>query len=83
MTINVERVTKESELTVLETRIVGQRLRVEKLRDSLRLLTDPTKPVEDLNRDDIFSLALEFSAAHQELEKTLAHIGTIKVFLGR
>lgn len=83
MSINVERVHKESELTVLENRVVGQRLRAEKLRDTLRLLIDPTKPVEDLNRDDIFSLSLEFSAAHQELEKTLAHIGTIKTFLGR
>lgn len=81
--MSVERLIKESELTVLETRVVGQRLRVQKLRNSLRLLIDPTKPVEDLNRDDIFSLALEFSAAHQELEKTLAHIGTIKAFLGR
>jgi uncharacterized coiled-coil protein SlyX len=81
--INLERVNKESELTVLENRVVGQRLRAEKLRNTLRLLIDPTKAVESLNREDIFSLALEFSAAHQELEKTLAHIDTIKAFLGR
>ena len=49
----------------------------------LRLLLDPTRPVEDLNRDDIFSLGLEFSAAHVELEKTVAHIATLKAFLGR
>ena len=83
MSVNVERVIKESELTVLENRVVGQRLRAEKLRDTLRLLIDPTRPVEDLNRDDIFSLNLEFSAAHQELERTLAHIATIRAFLGR
>ena len=80
---NLERLQKESELTVLETRLVGQRLRAEKLRDTLRLLLDPTRPVEDLNRDDIFSLGLEFSAAHVELEKTVAHIATLKAFLGR
>ena len=81
--INVERINKESELTVLENRVVGQRLRAEKIRDPLRHLLDPTKPVEDLNRDDIFSLNLEFSAAHQELERTLVHIATIRAFLGR
>ena len=81
--INVERINKESELTVLENRVVGQRLRAEKLRDTLRHLIDPTKPVEDLNRDDIFSLNLEFSAAHQELERTLAHIATLRAFLGK
>lgn len=80
---NLERLNKESELMVLETRLVGQRLRVEKLRDILRLLLDPTRPVEDLNREDIFSVGLEFSAAHDELEKTVAHISTIKAFLGR
>ena len=38
--INVERINKESELTVLENRLVGQRLRAEKLRDTLRQIKD-------------------------------------------
>lgn len=80
---NLERLNKESELTVLETQVVGQRLRVEKLRDALRLQLDPVKAVEDLNRASIIDLVMDFSAAHIDLGETLALIRKIRDFLGR
>lgn len=79
----LERLNKESELTVLETQVVGQRLRVEKFRDALRLQLDPVKAAEDLNRGIIIDLMMDFSAAHIDLAETLALIRKIRDFLGR
>jgi hypothetical protein len=81
--ISLERLNKETELTVLKTQVVGQRLRAERLRDALRLQLDPCKPVEDLNRESIQALVFDFSAAHIDLAETLAMIAAIKDFLGQ
>ena len=58
---NLERLQKESELTVLETRLVGQRLRAEKLRDTLRLLLDLLH-----HRVFLASLPRDFVDAHRQ-----------------
>lgn len=80
---NVERLNKETELTCLETQVVGQRLRAENLRDALRLQLDPVKPVEGLSQENVMALALDFSAAHVDLAATLAQIRKTRNFLGR
>jgi hypothetical protein len=80
---NLERLNKEAELTVLKTQVVGQRLRVEKFRDALRLQLDTCRPPENLNRDSIQALVFDFSAAHIDLAETLALIAKIKNFLGQ
>jgi hypothetical protein len=80
---NLERLNKEAELTVLKTRVVGQRLRAENLRNGLRLELDTCKPVESLHLDNIQGLTFDFSAAHIDLNETLAMIAAINNFLGR
>jgi hypothetical protein len=80
---NLERLKHESRMTVLNSRVVADRLRAEKLRDALRDLLDQTLPVEDLKGDDITSLALDFGVAHINLSEKLAQIAKIKEVLGK
>jgi len=81
--MSYERVKHDTRLTVLENEVVGDRLRVEKLRDALRDLLDPVPAVEDLKRENILSLAVDFSAAHITLVEKLAQIAKIKEILGK
>lgn len=78
-----ERLKHETRLTALETEITGERLRVERFRDAMRDLLDPIPAVENLNRDNIVALALDFANAHISLSEKLAVIKKIKEVLGR
>ncbi|MHB9074649.1 MAG: hypothetical protein ACYC6G_14120 [Desulfobaccales bacterium] len=81
--MSYERQKLESRLTVLETQVVGERLRVRRLRDSLRDLLDPVAPEETLDRDNITALALDFAEAQVLLERTLNNIAQLKDHLGK
>jgi hypothetical protein len=69
------------ELTALESRVTGERLRAENLRDTLRHHLPPLKPVEEVDAELIFSLATDFTLAHAALKKTLGEIKAIKGYL--
>jgi hypothetical protein len=78
-----ERWKQDTQLTALEGKVVGQRLRVEKLRDALRDILDPVKKPEDLDRDTAFELMMQFTEAHLLLSETVATIAKLKELLGR
>ena len=78
-----ERLKQETRLTALENQVIGERLAVERIRDALRDLLDPISAVEDLNRDNIVSLAMNFGYTHIGLVETLSKIKKIKDLLGR
>lgn len=81
--MSFERTKQETRLTALESEVTGERLRVERFRDALRDLLDPVPSVEDLKRDNIVSLALNFGDAHISLSEKLATIKKLKEILGR
>ncbi|MHB9075804.1 MAG: hypothetical protein ACYC6G_20065 [Desulfobaccales bacterium] len=81
--MSFERLKLESRLTVLETQVVRERLRLEGLRDSLRDLLDPVAPVESLDWDNITALALDSAEARVALSRTLENIGKLKDHLGK
>lgn len=81
--MSFERVKQETRLTALESEVTGERLQVERFRDALRDLLDPIPAVEDLKRDNIVSLVMNFAKGHINLSEKLGQIKKIKEILGR